>query len=105
MREVSVNRASTNLFSRYLTPQEDLRVQLGDDVELDCSTSASETPRYSWFKEVMDISGTKISVLNLTLVTRNTLAVYTVAMNELIFIRQWFCLLVINEICHLKHKT
>lgn len=55
-----MNRAGVNAFSRYLTPQDDLRIPLGDDVELDCSTSASETPQYSWLKEVIDISGTKI---------------------------------------------
>ncbi|MCI4374794.1 hypothetical protein PGIGA_G00010250 [Pangasianodon gigas] len=54
MREVSVNRVGANIFSRYLTPQDDLRVPLGDDVELDCSTTASETPQYSWLKEGED---------------------------------------------------
>ncbi|XP_017323261.1 uncharacterized protein si:ch211-79k12.1 [Ictalurus punctatus] len=54
MREVSVNRAGANIFSHYLAPQDDLRVPLGDDVELDCSTSASETPQYSWSKEGED---------------------------------------------------
>ncbi|XP_060777226.1 vascular endothelial growth factor receptor 2 isoform X2 [Neoarius graeffei] len=54
LREVSVSRTGTNMFSRYLTTQDHLRIPLGDDVELDCSTSASETPQYSWFKEGED---------------------------------------------------
>lgn len=56
IREVSVTKAGANVFTRYLGPQDDLRVPLGDDVELDCSTSASETPKYSWLKEVLGIS-------------------------------------------------
>ncbi|KAK3551871.1 hypothetical protein QTP70_030238 [Hemibagrus guttatus] len=54
LRDVSVNRANSNMFYRYLAPDDELRVPQGDDVELDCSTSASETPIYSWLKEGED---------------------------------------------------
>ncbi|KAI5620554.1 hypothetical protein C0J50_20021 [Silurus asotus] len=54
MREVSVSRPNTNVVSRYLAPQDDLRIRIGEDVELNCSTTASETPQYSWLKEGED---------------------------------------------------
>ncbi|XP_066539164.1 uncharacterized protein si:ch211-79k12.1 [Hoplias malabaricus] len=54
MREVSVYRSGLGSFTRYFTSLQDLRVSLGDDVELECSTSASETPQYFWSKEGED---------------------------------------------------
>ncbi|XP_036449267.1 uncharacterized protein si:ch211-79k12.1 [Colossoma macropomum] len=54
MREVSVYRSGLGSFTRYFTPLQDLRVRLGDDVELECSTSASESPQYFWAKEGED---------------------------------------------------
>ncbi|KAI4898245.1 hypothetical protein NFI96_018263, partial [Prochilodus magdalenae] len=52
MREVSVYRGSS--LTRYFSGMQDLRVQLGEDVELECSTSASESPQYFWAKEGED---------------------------------------------------
>ncbi|XP_052003040.1 uncharacterized protein LOC127658016 [Xyrauchen texanus] len=54
MREVSVHRAGLGYLTRYFNSVQDLRVRLGDDVELECSTSASETPEYFWAKEGED---------------------------------------------------
>ncbi|XP_051573852.1 uncharacterized protein LOC127452445 [Myxocyprinus asiaticus] len=51
MREVSVHRAGLGYLTRYFNSVQDLKVRLGDDVELECSTSASETPEYFWAKE------------------------------------------------------
>ncbi|KAG1947599.1 hypothetical protein F2P79_012531 [Pimephales promelas] len=51
MREVSVHRAGLGYLTRYFNSVQDLKVQLGDDVELECSTSASEAPEYFWAKE------------------------------------------------------
>ncbi|XP_022529965.2 uncharacterized protein si:ch211-79k12.1 [Astyanax mexicanus] len=52
MREVSVFRDGlTTSFTRYFSSLQDLRVKLGDRVELECSTTASETPQYFWSKE------------------------------------------------------
>ncbi|XP_072535126.1 vascular endothelial growth factor receptor 3 [Salminus brasiliensis] len=51
MREVSVFRDGLTSFTRYFNSLQELRVKLGDDVELECSTSASETPQYFWSKE------------------------------------------------------
>lgn len=78
-----MNRPGANMISRYLAPQDDLRVPLGEDVELDCSTSASETPQYSWLKEVIDILGTKMDVRNLQVaMIKNTFVSNTVAMGK-----------------------
>ncbi|XP_026863118.2 uncharacterized protein si:ch211-79k12.1 [Electrophorus electricus] len=53
MRELSVYRSGVGTLSRYYSLQ-DLRVSLGDNVELNCCTSASETPEYFWAKEGED---------------------------------------------------
>lgn len=58
IRDVTVNKAGATYLTRYLAPQDELRVKVGDDVELECSTTASETPQYSWLKEVRDRLGT-----------------------------------------------
>ncbi|KAF5899964.1 vascular endothelial growth factor receptor 3-like, partial [Clarias magur] len=54
IRDVTVNKPGATYLTRYLTPQDELRVKVGDDVELECSTTASETPQYSWLKEGED---------------------------------------------------
>lgn len=54
MREVAVHRAGLGYLTRYFNSVQDLRVRLGDDVELECSTSASEEPEYFWAKEGED---------------------------------------------------
>ncbi|KPP76745.1 hypothetical protein Z043_103892, partial [Scleropages formosus] len=54
MRDLSVYREGVGSYSRYFSSLQDLRVPLGDDVEVECSTSASETPQYSWSKEGED---------------------------------------------------
>ncbi|KAL4657701.1 cell surface glycoprotein MUC18-like [Arapaima gigas] len=54
MRELSVYREGVSSYSRYFSSLQDLRVPLGDNVEVECSTSASETPQYSWSKEGED---------------------------------------------------
>ncbi|XP_051576271.1 uncharacterized protein si:ch211-79k12.1 [Myxocyprinus asiaticus] len=54
MREVSVHRAGLGYLTRYFNSVQDLKVRSGDDVELECSTSASETPEYFWAKEGED---------------------------------------------------
>ncbi|XP_077067847.1 vascular endothelial growth factor receptor 3 [Siphateles boraxobius] len=51
MREVAVHRAGLGYFARFSNSVQDLKVQLGDDVELECTTSASEAPEYFWAKE------------------------------------------------------
>ncbi|XP_026084052.1 vascular endothelial growth factor receptor 3-like [Carassius auratus] len=51
MREVSVHRAGLGYLTRYLNSVQDLKVRLGDNVELECSTTASEAPEYFWTKE------------------------------------------------------
>lgn len=55
MREVAVHRAGLGYLTRYFNSVQDLKVRLGDDVELECSTSASEAPEYFWAKEVTDL--------------------------------------------------
>lgn len=62
MREVTVYRGDVNAIAGYLTSLQDLRVRLGDNVELECSTSASETPQYFWAKEVRAVLGVRSSV-------------------------------------------
>ncbi|XP_073703734.1 vascular endothelial growth factor receptor 3 [Garra rufa] len=54
MREVAVHRAGLGYLQRYFNSVQDLKVRLGDDVELECSTSASEAPEYVWAKEGED---------------------------------------------------
>lgn len=54
MRELAVHRAGLGYLTRYFNSVQDLKVQLGDDVELECTTSASEAPEYFWAKEVTD---------------------------------------------------
>ncbi|XP_052434537.1 vascular endothelial growth factor receptor 3 [Carassius gibelio] len=54
MREVAVHRAGLGYLTRYFNSVQDLKVRLGDDVELECSTSASEAPEYFWAKEGED---------------------------------------------------
>ncbi|CAM4700531.1 unnamed protein product [Leuciscus chuanchicus] len=51
MRELAVHRAGLGYLTRYFNSVQDLKVQLGDDVELECTTSASEAPEYFWAKE------------------------------------------------------
>ncbi|XP_030640412.1 carcinoembryonic antigen-related cell adhesion molecule 18 [Chanos chanos] len=51
MREISVRREGVSSYNRYLTSLEDLRVSLGENVEVECSASSSETPEYTWMKE------------------------------------------------------
>lgn len=51
MREVAVHRAGLGYLTRNFNSVQDLKVQLGDDVELECTTSASEAPEYFWAKE------------------------------------------------------
>ncbi|XP_028836838.1 uncharacterized protein LOC114790716 [Denticeps clupeoides] len=50
MRDLSFYQPGSS-FSRYFSSLQDLRVSEGDDVEVECSTSASETPSYLWSKE------------------------------------------------------
>ncbi|XP_036393840.1 uncharacterized protein si:ch211-79k12.1 [Megalops cyprinoides] len=54
MRELSVYREGVGTYSRYFSSLQDLRVPLGDDVEVDCSTSASQDPLITWSKEGED---------------------------------------------------
>uniref|UniRef100_A0A8C2CDB4 Si:ch211-79k12.1 n=1 Tax=Cyprinus carpio TaxID=7962 RepID=A0A8C2CDB4_CYPCA len=54
MREVAVHRAGLGYLTRYFNSVQDLKVRLGDDVELECSTSGSEAPEYFWSKEGED---------------------------------------------------
>ncbi|XP_055067362.1 vascular endothelial growth factor receptor 3 [Misgurnus anguillicaudatus] len=51
MREVAVHRTGLGYLTRYYSAVQELKVRLGDDVELECSTSASEKPDYFWTKE------------------------------------------------------
>ncbi|XP_066575431.1 uncharacterized protein LOC136764946 [Amia ocellicauda] len=53
MRDVSIYKDS-NFYSRYSGQLQDLCVPEGGDVEVDCSTSASETPLYTWSREGND---------------------------------------------------
>lgn len=57
MRDLSVYRDGGSYYNRYFSSLQDLRVPLGDNVEVECSTSASETPEYSWKKEVSRWTG------------------------------------------------
>ncbi|MEQ2171527.1 hypothetical protein GOODEAATRI_011662 [Goodea atripinnis] len=41
-------------YTSYLGVPQDLKVRLGDDVELKCSASSSEEPSYYWQKEGND---------------------------------------------------
>lgn len=50
-----MHRAGLGYLTRYFNSVQDLKVQLGDDVELECTTSASEAPEYFWAKEVTDL--------------------------------------------------
>ncbi|XP_069041473.1 vascular endothelial growth factor receptor 3 [Lepisosteus oculatus] len=50
MRELSIYRDSS-FYSRFSGQLQELRVAVGGDVEVECSTSASETPQFSWSKE------------------------------------------------------
>ncbi|XP_071391641.1 uncharacterized protein [Centroberyx affinis] len=50
MGELTVYRAGLS-FSRYLGSTQDLRVQLGEEVVVECSASSSEKPEYFWQKE------------------------------------------------------
>lgn len=53
MHDLSFTRDSpSGYYSRFLDSMQDLRVPLGSDVEVNCSTTASETPEYFWQKEV-----------------------------------------------------
>ncbi|XP_064155803.1 vascular endothelial growth factor receptor 3 [Anguilla rostrata] len=54
MYEISVHREGVSTYSRYMSPQQDLRVRLGEDVELSCSVSASQDPEITWMKEGED---------------------------------------------------
>ncbi|KAJ8332856.1 hypothetical protein SKAU_G00417520 [Synaphobranchus kaupii] len=54
MREISVYREGVKTYSRYFSQLQDLRVPLGDDVELVCSASASEEAEITWYKEGED---------------------------------------------------
>ncbi|XP_048880319.1 basal cell adhesion molecule [Brienomyrus brachyistius] len=54
MRDLSVYRDGGSYYNRYFSSLQDLRVPLGDNVQVECSTSASETPEYSWKKEGED---------------------------------------------------
>ncbi|MEQ2298913.1 hypothetical protein AMECASPLE_010105 [Ameca splendens] len=51
MRELSVSMEG---YTSYLGVPQDLKVRLGDDVELKCSASSSEEPSYYWQKEGND---------------------------------------------------
>ncbi|XP_040900616.1 carcinoembryonic antigen-related cell adhesion molecule 18 [Toxotes jaculatrix] len=51
MGELSLSRDG---YTSYLGVPQELRVQLGDDVELKCSASSSEEPKYFWHKEGSD---------------------------------------------------
>lgn len=50
-----MHRAGLGYLTRYFNSVQDLKVRLGDDVELECSTSGSEAPEYFWSKEVTDL--------------------------------------------------
>lgn len=50
-----MHRAGLGYLTRNFNSVQDLKVQLGDDVELECTTSASEAPEYFWAKEVTDL--------------------------------------------------
>ncbi len=63
MREVAVHRAGLGYLTRYFNSVQDLKVRLGDDVELECSTSASEAPEYFWAKEVTDLISNALAAL------------------------------------------
>lgn len=63
MREVAVHRAGLGYLTRYLNLVQDLKVRLGDNVELECSTSASEAPEYFWAKEVTDLISNALAFL------------------------------------------
>ncbi|KAG9327943.1 hypothetical protein JZ751_017213 [Albula glossodonta] len=52
MRDVSVSRLGVSSYSRYFSPMQDLRVRVGEDVEVDCSVSASQDPEFTWRKDV-----------------------------------------------------
>ncbi|KAJ8388878.1 hypothetical protein AAFF_G00126340 [Aldrovandia affinis] len=54
MRDMSVYKEGVGSYSRYLSPLQDLRVPLGDDVEVACSVSASKDPMITWSKEGED---------------------------------------------------
>ncbi|XP_062847963.1 advanced glycosylation end product-specific receptor [Trichomycterus rosablanca] len=51
MKDLTVRQAGLAKAANYFTSLEELNVQLGDDVELDCSASSSEDPQYFWVKE------------------------------------------------------
>lgn len=65
MRELSVYDVSSS--SRKFI-KENLLVTLGDDVEVECSTTASEAPQYFWQKYVsLGLSGSGLLPLDLSL--------------------------------------
>ncbi|XP_047453870.1 uncharacterized protein si:ch211-79k12.1 [Mugil cephalus] len=51
MDELSLSREG---YSSYLAQPQEVRVRLGDDVVVKCSTSSSEEPSYFWHKEGSD---------------------------------------------------
>lgn len=65
MRELSVYDVSSS--SRKFI-KENLLVKLGDDMEVECSTTASEAPQYFWQKYVsLGLSGSGLLSLDLSL--------------------------------------
>lgn len=58
-----MHRAGLGYLQRYFNSVQDLKVRLGDDVELECSTSASEAPEYVWAKEVTDLTSNALAFL------------------------------------------
>ncbi|XP_076136139.1 cell adhesion molecule CEACAM20 [Alosa pseudoharengus] len=55
MHELSFARdGPSSYYNRFYDSAQDLRVPLGSDVEVNCSTTASETPEYFWQKEGSD---------------------------------------------------
>lgn len=63
-----MHRAGLGYLTRYFSPVEELKVRLEDDVELECSTSASEKPDYFWTKEGADwvLSASKLKLKKVT---------------------------------------
>ncbi|XP_061111397.1 vascular endothelial growth factor receptor 3 isoform X2 [Conger conger] len=53
MREITVYKEGVNAVSRYFQ-RLDLRVRVGEDVELNCNVSASMDPQITWMKEGED---------------------------------------------------
>lgn len=59
-----MHRAGLGYLTRYLNSVQDLKVRLGDNVELECSTTASEAPEYFWTKEVTDLISNALAFLS-----------------------------------------